>query len=569
METVVSMEVNEEAKVEDGIAKETGSEPVSLKHISDPDPDPEPDPVVYKLVRVDGEGRLVPATDEEVLVVEDLLEDEKPEHCAAECEQPIECIKTEGCSLQKNHVQSSEGISSVQLDAAVDLGKKIIQPEEIPCQMASASAGNSISQPMSAVGCPGSEGGLVENWSSRTDLATTGKPDFSKLKGEICLDNLTVKELQETFRATFGRETFVKDKRWLKRRISMGLTNSCDFSTTAFMIKDNEVLKKDKKENRKKSAVYKDLVVGVASETAGSPTNGLNRLADSNPNFDDRKTESLLLEHDSVREDPSLEQRTAKRVRKPTKRYIEEMSEEESRGSSGRMLGWPGDLWENFMPFMPSGIGLATRTVRRALGEPGPAPQDEMQNEVLKSSLSPGWNQQPIAAASENDNHHLERKEVELEKYVELKRMDSFEDNSDDNMGSVPASSGGMRRKHHRPWSLTEVVKLVEGVARYGAGRWSEIKRLAFASYSYRTSVDLKDKWRNLLRASFSQLPAEKGMHNARKHASIPIPAPILLRVRELAEMQAQVPANFSSSKFTGQSGGSDRSVHETRSGYL
>ena len=70
--------------------------------------------------------------------------------------------------------------------------------------------------------------------------------------------------------------------------------------------------------------------------------------------------------------------------------------------------------------------------------------------------------------------------------------MDSFEDNSDDNMGTVPASSGGMRRKHHRPWSLTEVVKLVEGVARYGAGRWSEIKRLAFASYSYRTSVDLK-----------------------------------------------------------------------------
>ncbi|XP_027125345.1 uncharacterized protein [Coffea arabica] len=618
METVVSMEANEEAKVEDGIAKETGSEPVSLKHISDPDPDPEPDPVVYKLVRVDGEGRLVPATDEEVLVVEDLLEDEKPEHCAAECEQPIECIKTEGCPLQKNHVQSSEGISSVQLDAAVDLGKKIIQPEEIPCQMASASAGNSISQPMSAVGCPGSEGGLVENWSSRTDLATTGKPDFSKLKGEICLDNLTVKELQETFRATFGRETFVKDKRWLKRRISMGLTNSCDFSTTAFMIKDNEVLKKDKKENRKKSAVYKDLVVGVASETAGGPTNGLNRLADSNPNFDDRKTESLLLEHDSVREDPSLEQRTAKRVRKPTKRYIEEMSEEESRGSSGRLVsvvksfehrqscskactmpvqnvrlaGRPmvtrqdslggsgvqvpyvsrvrkGRPRENFMPFMPSGIGLATRTVRRALGEPGPAPQDEMQNEVLKSSLSPGWNQQPIAAASENDNHHLERKEVELEKYVELKRMDSFEDNSDDNMGTVPASSGGMRRKHHRPWSLTEVVKLVEGVARYGAGRWSEIKRLAFASYSYRTSVDLKDKWRNLLRASFSQLPAEKGMHNARKHASIPIPAPILLRVRELAEMQAQVPANFSSSKFTGQSGGSDRSVHETRSGYL
>lgn len=70
--------------------------------------------------------------------------------------------------------------------------------------------------------------------------------------------------------------------------------------------------------------------------------------------------------------------------------------------------------------------------------------------------------------------------------------MDSSGDYSDDYVVSVPTEKGGMRRKHHRPWTLSEVVKLVEGVARYGAGRWSEIKRLAFASYSYRTSVDLK-----------------------------------------------------------------------------
>jgi hypothetical protein len=35
-------------------------------------------------------------------------------------------------------------------------------------------------------------------------------------------------------------------------------------------------------------------------------------------------------------------------------------------------------------------------------------------------------------------------------------------------------------------------VKLVDGVARFGAGKWSEIRKLSFASYSYRTSVDLK-----------------------------------------------------------------------------
>ena len=70
--------------------------------------------------------------------------------------------------------------------------------------------------------------------------------------------------------------------------------------------------------------------------------------------------------------------------------------------------------------------------------------------------------------------------------------MDSSGDTSDDNVATVPTAKGGTRRKHHRAWTLGEVTKLVDGVSRYGAGRWSEIKRLAFASYSYRTSVDLK-----------------------------------------------------------------------------
>eukprot|EP00268_Persea_americana_P045440 TRINITY_DN4632_c0_g1_i1.p1 TRINITY_DN4632_c0_g1~~TRINITY_DN4632_c0_g1_i1.p1 ORF type:complete len:110 (+),score=23.77 TRINITY_DN4632_c0_g1_i1:1137-1466(+) len=109
-------------------------------------------------------------------------------------------------------------------------------------------------------------------------------------------------------------------------------------------------------------------------------------------------------------------------------------------------------------------------------------------------------------------------------------------------------------------------MKLVDGVSRYGAGRWSEIKRLAFASYTYRTSVDLKDKWRNLLRASLSQAPAtDQGMKSSRKHASIPIPADILVRVRELAETQSQVAPERSSCKWAGHS----KSVHESRSGYL
>ncbi|KAL1829299.1 hypothetical protein ACET3Z_007711 [Daucus carota] len=63
---------------------------------------------------------------------------------------------------------------------------------------------------------------------------------------------------------------------------------------------------------------------------------------------------------------------------------------------------------------------------------------------------------------------------------------------SDDSIATVPTTNGGMRRKNHRIWTLNEVVKLVEGVARYGVSRWSEIKRVFFASHSHRTSLDLK-----------------------------------------------------------------------------
>lgn len=39
---------------------------------------------------------------------------------------------------------------------------------------------------------------------------------------DVSLDNLSIRELHEAFRSTYGRETSVKDKHWLKRQISAG-----------------------------------------------------------------------------------------------------------------------------------------------------------------------------------------------------------------------------------------------------------------------------------------------------------------------------------------------------------
>jgi len=99
---------------------------------------------------------------------------------------------------------------------------------------------------------------------------------------------------------------------------------------------------------------------------------------------------------------------------------------------------------------------------------------------------------------TESDKRETETSYSEEEKDLDHEKVNLTGDISSDNnhdavrADKVRTSKVGVKRKHHRAWTLCEVLKLVEGVARYGAGRWSEIRRVAFASYAYRTSVDLK-----------------------------------------------------------------------------
>lgn len=61
------------------------------------------------------------------------------------------------------------------------------------------------------------------------------------------------------------------------------------------------------------------------------------------------------------------------------------------------------------------------------------------------------------------------------------------------------------RRKQHNPWSIEETRTLIKGVSICGEGHWADIKRLEYRELASRSPVDLKDKWRNLLR--LAQLP--------------------------------------------------------------
>jgi hypothetical protein len=98
--------------------------------------------------------------------------------------------------------------------------------------------------------------------------------------------------------------------------------------------------------------------------------------------------------------------------------------------------------------------------------------------------------------------------------------------------GAAAAAGQSTRRnKQHNPWALEEAEALVEGVARCGGGRWADIKKLGFPAIAHRTAVDLKDKWRNLLRIASLPSPGPKSAEKRRD-----VPAELLARVRHLAQ---------------------------------
>ncbi|XP_043706973.1 uncharacterized protein LOC122656495 isoform X2 [Telopea speciosissima] len=665
MEAPVAVEENDEHRVEESSGGNISSQS---------SPNQIADPVVYKLVRVEGDGRLVPATDDELMEVEDLLEDEKSDlPLVVDTGQAEVLLCNGGITSVETNLECSEGfaqsekkeINAEKLNARLEFigvmlqkvkqeeklrlsgespdssdyvnldgkcsdqhGKLLasdekFQPEKTLLEtlpLPSTSLNNSDANESGSVEtCSKPKDGPINHGSLASAISTGLKPDFSRFKGEICLDNLTIRELHETFKATFGRETSVKDKLWLKRRITMGLTNSCDVSITPFIIRDKTLVRKVDKESRKDADgtlhMGQDIVKDNSKESPSSATNQM----EGRKLISGKRLRKPNVEYGcKIEGNNQTEERAVKRVRKPTRRYIEELSEVECRECTGRLVssvkksghyqpspishvrhacnthserttfvtredslggsgvqvpyvsrvrrGRPRKNFMALMKFHPSGMGVAAKLVKKALGVRMSQPDSDIANKIWRSGSNPKRTQQPFIVNAKNERKPVVISSLEQRRNVEQENLDPYGSNSDDNISTVSTTKGGTRRKHHRAWTLCEVMKLVEGVSRYGAGRWAEIKRIAFASQTYRTSVDLKDKWRNLLRASFAQSTGDKGNKSCRKHASIPIPAPILLRVRELTEMHTQVAPDLSSNKMA-RSG--VRNVHETRSGYL
>ncbi|XVF07886.1 hypothetical protein REPUB_Repub06bG0177700 [Reevesia pubescens] len=173
-----------------------------------------------------------------------------------------------------------------------------------------------------------------------------------------------------------------------------------------------------------------------------------------------------------------------KRLRKPTKRYIEEFSRNSTRKNKRLKVGSPEELHQ--------------------------VPSESQSRRGRPKKIVP---------------------KLELESDCELSASESEDERKRTKRSKVACD----RRKHQRMWTLAEVIKLADGIAQYGVGRWTDIKRLLFASSAYRTPVDLRDKWRNLLRSSSAHKHNRREVDDNLKHAVRPLPKPVVCRIRELA----------------------------------
>ncbi|GAU40807.1 hypothetical protein TSUD_397910 [Trifolium subterraneum] len=114
------------------------------------------------------------------------------------------------------------------------------------------------------------------------------------------------------------------------------------------------------------------------------------------------------------------------------------------------------------------------------------------------------------------------------------------------------------RRKNQRMWTTAEVTKLMDGISEYGVGRWTDIQRFLFSAAGYRTPTDIRDKWRNLLRASSSQRFNKKEGELNDETSPRTLPLSVASRVLELSKIHPYPKRRNKKRTFVSQVGSSD-----------
>ncbi|WOL06223.1 hypothetical protein Cni_G14955 [Canna indica] len=314
-------------------------------------------------------------------------------------------------------------------------------------------------------------------------------------------DDSNINQLPDAFRSNLRQDSSVEDKHSLKRHTLCGFQNLTEIDNFSSPFKCCSTVMENEDEmiwmpndifgvSSPFESIYDNSeIVGICAEEAGHSRVG---------SFTETREGGIELLNLDDEESGTI---ANKRLRKRTRRYIEESTDLKSRSckeTRGPVLQKPREQCTSRGHPRKNAAAMGNETISK----------DEF--------ISPA---EPRAIYS-----------------LRFPKSESWKNGSEDYTKATRNEKCGIRRKHHRVWTLPEVMKLIEGVSRYGVGKWTEIKRLLFPTSPFRTSVDLKDKWRNLLRASAAQMHNRKqaGSHK-KNNMSLPIPQYVLRRIKELS----------------------------------
>merc|ERR1711916_71393 len=107
-----------------------------------------------------------------------------------------------------------------------------------------------------------------------------------------------------------------------------------------------------------------------------------------------------------------------------------------------------------------------------------------------------------IKSSPIKSNERVLRKKSFAVKINEMRIGQKREKRTENSIKNDSKSKIKFDRRMRQTWTEEETESLVEGVKKHGAGHWSDIVSDSTLTFSpKRTNVDLKDKWKNLLKS--------------------------------------------------------------------
>lgn len=386
------------------------------------------------------------------------------------------------------------------------------------------------------------DNGSINSNSSNAANPSAGVPNLLAW----VLDNMDDEELHDAFRSIFQGDACVLDRQWLQGQVLFGLQNL----SKIYNVTGSAECRLRSSENEDKAiptpgSDFCERVHSVSTDVQDRDTLMVNGGGEVEcPQCDTSHVERVQLQH-SV---PSSTVAGNAVISNDRETLMANRGSEGDGRLGKHSVGDISDV-QDIRPQLVPSISTMEGTAFMSNDTSGTPPSRDIEEILVKSGSRGKRLEKPVITSRDKFVHdrlgrqHLHKvdpSQVYQEGHIRrahprtVTAIARSESRSVDDMlygAAEQTNNKKVRRMHHRQWTLPEVENLVNGVSLYGVGQWSKIKTELFPTSTFRTSVDLKDKWRNLVNASMVHL---RNKHKGAVY-NFPVPKSQLERVKELS----------------------------------